>query len=68
VKVGTVVVNPWASDKNPLKKSVYIGSENNMCKVISMNFGHVTKYHKEDFKKFEIIGMAEIKTTKEALE
>ena len=44
-KVGGIIINKWASDKNPLRKSMYIG------------FGFVIAYYQGRFHKTTFIDM-----------
>ena len=44
-KVGDIIINKWASDRNPLRKSMYIG------------FGFVIAYYQGHFHKTTFIDM-----------
>lgn len=44
-KVGDIIINKWASDRNPLRKSMYIG------------FGFVIAYYQGSFHKATFIDM-----------
>ena len=44
-KVGDIIINKWASDRNPLRKSMYIG------------FGFVIAYYQGHFHKTKFIDM-----------
>lgn len=44
-KVGDIIINKWASDRNPLRKSMYIG------------FGFVIAYYQGHFYKTTFIDM-----------
>jgi len=57
MKLGTIVENPWAGDKNPSKRGVYIGN-NKTLHYINGRFVQC-EYDKKIFKQFKILGLCD---------
>lgn len=60
-KVGDVILNKWASERNPIRKGIYIGGGY----LVNLKYGRFHKYTlvdlEEDTEHFVVIGNEPIK-------
>lgn len=74
MKIGTIIKNNWAGDKNPSKYFIYTGIEGKYATGLSLVGGKLkkVKYYKRDFdgkEAFETVGYSKgFDMLKESLE
>jgi len=62
MRKGTILDNPWVNEKNPLKRSIYMGVKGRYFETWYIHEGKLKKaqYDKSILKEFDVVGYTNV--------